>query len=94
MSIEFAESGEMGNSIKENNIHLPISLDGGIQIGYISTRFIYGVNLKFDTTWYNEDRDTSVSNNTLFGKVYFGYRFNAPKKIQNSFNWLNDKLGI
>ena len=91
--IRFTKYVEDGKDLKENNIYLPISFDGGLQIGYSSNKFVYGGNLKFETTWYNEDSKTNISNDRVFGKIYFGYRFDAPKKVEKTVNWIKEKLG-
>jgi len=94
VGLEFAKSGENGVAMTEHNVYVPISLDAGLQLGYSAKRFIWGLNVKLDNTWYNQDRNTSVLNNSLFGRIYVGYRFNTPKKIQKTFDWFNDKLGL
>ena len=94
ISIEYVKSGQTGNNIIEHNTHFPISFNSGLQIGYSSSKIIFGTNVRFDSNWYHENRNTRVTNNKLFGKIYFGYRFNAPNPIKKSFNWINTKLGI
>ncbi|MGB5822153.1 MAG: DUF4421 family protein [Saonia sp.] len=84
---------EAATDLIERNNHLIATLDGGMQLGYSSRKVIFGLNMNFDFNWYNEDKTTSVVNNKLYGKLYFGYRFNAPKMVQKPFNWMNKKLG-
>ena len=93
-SIRFSRSGEYETNINENDVYWPVSLDGGLQLGYSSSKFIYGANLNFETTWYNEDNMTNITNDILFAKIYFGYRFDAPKKVTETFNRINKKLGL
>lgn len=92
--IRFSKSGENGIDFIENNVHWPLSFDGGLQIGYSSRKYIYGANLKFETTWYNENSMTNITNDMFFIKIYFGYRFNAPKKVKKTFKEINKKLGL
>lgn len=92
--IRFSENGERGIDAKENNIYFPLSFDGGLQLGYSSHKFIYGANLKFETTWCDENSMTNITNNVLYAKIYFGYRFDTPKKVKKTFNWINKKLGL
>mgnify|MGYP000981825579 CR=1 FL=1 len=93
LGIRFSKSGKDGTNVKESNIYWPISFDGGLQIGYSSNSFFYGANLKSETTWYNEDHTTNISNDRVFGKIYLGYRFDAPKKVEKTVNWIKEKLG-
>lgn len=92
--IRFSQDGDDATDVNENKIYWPISLDGGLQIGYSDSKFIYGANLKFETTWYNEDNATNITNDTMFAKIYFGYRFNAPKKVEKIFEDINKKLRL
>ena len=92
--IRFSKGGKDGTAIKENNIYWPLSIDGGLQLGFSSSKFIYGANLNFDTTWYSEDSTTNITNDRLFAKIYFGYRFDAPKAVKKTFNGINKRLGL
>ncbi|MBE15561.1 MAG: hypothetical protein CL867_04875 [Cytophagaceae bacterium] len=87
--IRFSKSGQSNTTKTENNTYYPLSLDGGIQLGYSSRKWIYGVNLKFETTWYNENSTTNIANDRLFAKLYFGYRFDPPKAVEKVFKRLN-----
>jgi len=91
--IRFSKDGEEGTNVNESNIYWPISFDGGLQIGYSSSSFFYGANLKFETTWYNEDSKTNILNDRVFAKIYLGYRFDAPKKVKKTINMIKEKLG-
>ncbi|WP_299886866.1 DUF4421 family protein [uncultured Lacinutrix sp.] len=92
--IRFSNDGEDGTDIKERNVYWPAAFDGGLQLGYSSNKFIYGANLKFQNTWYNEDSMTNITNDSVFAKIYFGYRFNAPKIVEKPFNWIEKKFGL
>jgi hypothetical protein len=92
--VRFSKDGIVGTNENENHMYWPLSVDGGLQLGYSSSKFIYGANLEFESTWYNEDSMTNITNDTMFEKIYFGYRFDAPKSVKKTFNSINEKLGL
>lgn len=78
---------------KDKNQHLIKSLDGGLQLGFGSRKIIFGANVNLDVNWYNENKTTNIIDDKIYAKLYFGYRFNAPKAIQKPFMWINKKFG-
>jgi len=92
--IRFSKERQEGDAIVENNVYWPLSLDGGLQVGYSSEHIIFGVVANFETYWYNEDERTNIENDQFFAKLYFGYRFEPPKAVKKPFNWLNKQLGL
>lgn len=95
LGIRFSNYEERGNGtmFKEDYQYLIKSLDAGLQLGYSSKKIIFGVNVNVDTNWYNEDKTTNIVDDKVYTKLYFGYRFNAPKAIQKPFKWINKKFG-
>ena len=87
------EEEENDTSFKEKNQHLINALEGGLQLGYSSRKIIFGVNINFDASWYNEDKTTNVIDDKVYAKLYLGYKFNPPKIIQKLFKKTNKKLG-
>lgn len=94
ISIRISKEGDFGTQNTENNIRWPVGLRGGLQLGYSSRRIIFGANFDFDNTWYNEDANNVVINDKASARVYFGYRFDAPKLVKNTFGWVNRQLGL
>lgn len=84
IGIRFSNSMEEENGVtlKETNQHLIKTLDSGLQLGFSSDKFIFGVNLNLVANWYNEDKTTNVIDDKFYGKLYFGYRFDAPKWLK------------
>ena len=78
--------------LEETDEHLIKTLDSGLQLGFSSDTFIFGVNLNLDANWYNEDKTTHIEDDKFYAKLYFGYRFNTPKLIQKIFNPVRKKL--
>lgn len=69
----------------EHNTYFTRSFSTGLNLGYSSERIIFGLNLTFSSNWYNEDSNSSVETDQLYGVLYFGYRFQPPKFIENTF---------
>jgi hypothetical protein len=70
------------------------SLEGSLQIGYASKKIIFGGGFKFDVNSYDIDTSNTVVNNKTYSFIYFGYRFNTPKFIDNAYNKFADKVGL
>jgi hypothetical protein len=90
--VRFSKSGIINDINYEKSMHWPFLLNGGLQIGFSSENIIFGTNLNFETFWYNENKQTHVTNNKVFAKIYLGLRLNPPKTVKKSFNWFNEKL--
>ena len=94
VGVRFSTERQEGTGVIAKNTYWPLSLDGGLQVGYSSERIIFGVVANFETSWYREDERTNIENDQFFAKLYFGYRFEAPKIVKKPFNWLNQQLGL
>ena len=95
IGIRFSKDKEepKNNTISEELEKYQINrLKGGLQLGYSSRKIIFGANINFNVNWYNEDESTSIINDKSYAKLYFGYRFNAPKFIQKPFKWINKQF--
>ncbi|MGK0385404.1 MAG: hypothetical protein ACI849_000005 [Patiriisocius sp.] len=80
--------------MEENNIYIPFELQGGLQIGYTSRGFLFGITGNLDSNWYNEGNRTNIENDRFYAKAYVGYRFDAPKLVEKTFNYINETLGL
>jgi hypothetical protein len=72
--------------IKSKDSYTTQALDGGIQLGYSSRKVIFGVNLNFDVNGYKENSETTITNDKLYGLLYFGIRLTPPKAVSKFFN--------
>jgi len=70
-----------------NDLHVLKSIKGGIQLGYSAHKIIYGINFNFDVNWFGENEKTTVVNDKIYAKIFWGYRLNSPPFIQKSLNW-------
>lgn len=92
--IRFSREGEEGVDQIVTNTYLPFGLDGGLQLGYSSRKVIFGLNFNFESVAYATDEQTNVSNDNMYGKIYLGYRFDAPTIVKKPFDWVNDAFGL
>lgn len=83
---------ESGEKSKESNTYFTTDFDGGLRMGYNSERILFGVSLNFNSDSYKETKTTLISDTKVYGLLYFGYRFNAPKFIEKPVNVIDDKM--
>lgn len=67
---------------RESNSYITRALDGGLQLGWNTDKFFGGTRLIFNINWYDENSESHVENNQVYGLVYLGYRLNAPRFIR------------
>lgn len=88
------KSVESGDTSIEKHTYLTRFLEGGIKLGYNSNNILFGASFNFNANWYNEDSKNHIENDKIYGLLYFGYRFNAPKFIQKPIEKVEDKLKL
>ena len=69
----------------ERNTYLIRALSTGLNLGFSSKRVIFGANITFNASWYNESEDSRVENDRFYGVLYLGYRFEPPKLVKKLF---------
>jgi hypothetical protein len=85
------EKIELGDVTKDNeNLNL-FYLEGGLQVGYRSKTFFWGGNFNFNNSYYKNNTNARISNDKIYGLLYFGYRFEAPKILKKQVDWLKNK---
>ena len=70
------------------------ALDLGLQFGYTSNNISAGARFNFETNSVNEAVKRNVINDKSYASVYFGFRFNPPKYLEEKVDWINDRLGL
>jgi hypothetical protein len=85
-------TAENGMTLEEKNQELITTIESGLQVGFSSEKCIFGLQLNLNENSVDEDKTTSVINDKLYAKVYFGYRFNPPKVVQRAFKRINKAL--
>ena len=86
------KSKDGGVETIEKETYFTRNLDGGIKMGYNSDRILFGASLNFSVSSYNEDKNNVISNDKVYGLLYFGYRFNAPGFIAKPVEKIDDKI--
>ncbi|MEO6176497.1 MAG: DUF4421 family protein [Flavobacterium circumlabens] len=86
------KSTESGVTTIEKNTYFTRNLEGGIKMGYNSDRILCGASLNFSSSSYNEDKSTIISNDKVYGLLYFGYRFDAPGFIRKPIEKIDEKI--
>jgi len=83
-----------GASSTEKVSYFTTALESGLQLGYASKSIVFGVVFSSDFYWYSGEENRFIENNRIYGKVYFGYRFNSPGFIAKPYNKFAKKVGI
>lgn len=86
------KSVDSGVETIEKETYFTRNIEGGIKLGYNNKRILFGASLNFDDSSYNEDKTTVISNNKIYGLLYFGYRFNAPEFVSKPIEKIDDKI--
>ena len=86
------KSTDSGVTTIEKHTYFTRNLEGGIKVGYNSDRILCGASLNFSNSSYNEDKSTIISNDKVYGLLYFGYRFDAPGFIRKPVEKIDEKI--
>lgn len=86
------KSTDSGIVTIEKETYFTRNIEGGIKIGYNNERILFGASLNFDDSSYNEDKTTVITNDKVFGLLYFGYRFGAPEFVSKPIEKMDDKI--
>lgn len=87
-----ADTSEGSPSPVEKNKYITGKFGIGIHLGYNSERFLFGGKLNLSSTYYREDSDSEIFNNTVFGLIYLGYRFPPPKFLKRNYDKIKNKV--
>lgn len=94
IGIRHTQISQEDNSNKHHKTLYPISLDGGLQLGYSSEKLIFGAKLNFESTQYGENDQTNIVNSKVFATIYLGFRIIPPKAVKKFADKINTKLGL
>lgn len=70
---------------------LAFNVSSQIGLGYNSTRFYGGISLNGSAMHRDEKSVIQFDSVRGYFKVYFGYRFDAPKSFERGMDWLESK---
>lgn len=77
--------------VKDNYTFVSRHLDGGLQVGFNSKRFILGARVNMNVSWYNDESDGLVEDDQIFGIAFLGYRFDTPKIFSKTYHSVVEK---
>jgi hypothetical protein len=94
--VRFSKTHESLNNMESErtNTVFTRTLEGGANLGYASKKIVFGLGFTFDVNGYNEDKFNAVETNSIYGAIYFGYRFNTPGFIDRAYNKAAKKIGL
>lgn len=94
LGVKFMKDKSIDSGVEtiEKDTYFTRNLDGGLKMGYNSDRILFGASLNFSVSSYNQDKSTVISNDKIFGLLYFGYRFDAPGFIAKPVEKIDDKI--
>lgn len=86
------KSTDSGAETIEKETYFTRNIEGGIKIGYNSESILFGASLNFEDSSYNQDKTTVITNDKVYGLLYFGYRFDAPGFIAKPVEKFDNKI--
>lgn len=78
----------------EKNKYFTAKLGSGIHVGYNSEKFLFGAKFNITSAYYKEDSSSEVTNNNVFGLLYFGYRFPPPGILKRNYDKIQKKIPV
>jgi hypothetical protein len=87
LGIRFSKSTSFDGTTTEveTKSYLTRSVSTGLNLGYSSKKVIFGANLTFNASWYNEGQNSRTENDRFYGVLYVGYRFEPPNVVKKLF---------
>lgn len=94
IGVKFLNDKSISSGVEnvEKEVYFTQNLEGGLKMGFNSDRILFGASLNFNSSSYNEDKATAVTNDKVYGLLYFGYRFNAPEFISKPVEKVDEKI--
>ena len=94
LGLRYSDFTTESNGVREHGTKFYFTryLEGGIKLGFNTSRWVAGGGLNFNINWYNESRSMVVQNDKIFGILYLGYRFNTPGFIKRAHKELMKHL--
>lgn len=86
---KYREKGEEINAVEKDK-YFTYEYGTGIHLGFNSEKFLFGGRLNYASFNYKPD-DEKFANNSLYGLIFVGYRFNPPKKVEKIYEKVEEK---
>jgi hypothetical protein len=93
IGIRFSNTTQENTTARERDTRYPLILDGGLQLGYSSERFIAGGLLNFQSIYTKTGSGSSVINDQVFARFFVGIRLDPPEFIAKQARRINEKFG-
>lgn len=87
-------STDKSNEGDIKSTYITKALDLGLQFGYTSNKISAGARFNFESNSVNEAVKRNVINDKSYASIYFGFRFNPPRYLEEKVDWINDRLGL
>lgn len=88
--INYRQKGVEINSVEKDN-YFTYAYGTGLHLGYNSDQFLLGARLNFSSFNYQQENDNQFKDNSLYGLIFVGYRFNPPKKLEKIYEKVEEK---
>lgn len=85
---KYRQQGEI-NSVEKDK-YFTYEYGTGIHLGFNSENFLFGGRLNYASFNYKPD-ENRFTDNSLYGLIFVGYRFNPPKKIETIYEKVNEE---
>lgn len=85
---KYRQQGEE-NSVEKDK-YFTYEYGTGIHLGFNSDKFLFGTRLNYASFNYKPDQER-FTDNSLYGLIFIGYRFNPPKKVEKIYKKVEEK---
>ncbi|MFD2098440.1 DUF4421 family protein [Flagellimonas iocasae] len=87
LGIRFSQNTTLDGTVTDidTDSYFTRSISTGLNLGYSSKKVIFGANLTFNSSWYNEGQNSRTENDQFYGVLYVGYRFEPPTLVKKLF---------
>lgn len=92
VGIRFTKYRQQGESInsEDKDKYFTYEYGTGIHLRFNSQKFLFGGRLNFASFNYKPD-ENRFTDNSMYGMIFVGYRFNPPKKVEKIYEKLEEK---
>lgn len=83
-----------GINITDGDTKLLYEVDSSLKMGYNSNSFFMFMNVNYTNFIQSETDNIGLNDNISTVKITAGYRFDAPKKVMQIYDKINEKTGL
>lgn len=89
--INYRQKGEEINT-EEKDQYFTYEYGAGIHLGYNSENFFCGGRVNYSSLNYTEENKNGFRDDSFYGLIFIGYRFNTPKKVKKTYDKVREKI--